>query len=107
MALKFKNAKGEEKVDPLSYISDISVSPIELPDTNCPEILRLLLNVDEKKSTGFDLISNKVIKATCNTIAPFLETLFNKCLRNGIFPDCFKTAMPKLHHCSREEINMI
>ena len=30
--------------------------------------------------------------ATCYTIAPFLEILFNKCLETGVFPDCFKIA---------------
>ena len=38
------------------------------------------------------MISNKVLKASCSVIAPFLEILFNLCLAKGVFPDQFKIA---------------
>ena len=60
--------------------------------TNLSEILKLISNLDPKKSCGFDLITNKILKATSTTVAPFLVSLFNKCLKNGIFPSSYKTA---------------
>ena len=47
---------------------------------------------EHKKSSGYDLISNRILKLTNSTIAPYLETLFNCCIYHGIFPDVFKIA---------------
>ena len=49
-------------------------------------------DLDENKSCGFDLISNKVLKASCDVILPFLERLFNLCINEGTYPDCYKVA---------------
>ena len=92
MASKFESLGPGGLTDPLEYIPNTVTHSIELPDTNIPEIIRLILNLDEKKSSGYDLISNRVLKASCHTIAPFLAILFNKCILDGIFPKCFKVA---------------
>ena len=61
-------------------------------DDNLSYLLKLILSLEDKKSCGYDLISNKVLKSTCNTIAPYITRLFNNCIERGIFPDCFKIA---------------
>ena len=48
--------------------------------------------MNDKKASGYDSISNKILKASCNVIAPFIVQLFNKCISYGVFPDCFKKA---------------
>ena len=60
--------------------------------TTDSEILDILKNLNPKKSTGFDLISNRILKETSYIISPFLTKLFNLCLSDGIFPECFKVA---------------
>ena len=50
------------------------------------------MKLNDKKASGYDLISNKILKASCNVIAPFIVQLFNMCIRSGMFPDCFKKA---------------
>ena len=79
MAAEFDKYEPGQLKDPLEYISKFVDHSIELPETNIPEIVRILLNLDEMKSTGFDLISNRVLRASCHIIAPFLAILFNKC----------------------------
>ena len=43
-----------------------------------------------KSSHG--LISNKVTKVTNDVISPYLEILFHKCIKEGVFPDSYKIA---------------
>ena len=38
------------------------------------------------------MISNYTLKSTSSIIAPYLETLYNCCIFNGVFPNAFKTA---------------
>ena len=92
MAAEFDKYEPGQLKDALECISKFVDHSIELPETNIPEIVRILLNLDEMKSTGFDLISNRVLRASCHIIAPFLSILFNKCITDGVFPKCFKVA---------------
>ena len=80
--------------DPLEYISHKLSSLVTLSETDIPEIVKLISDLNKKKG-NFDQISNKVIKSSCSVIAPFLVNLFNLCLKTGIFPECFKTAKVK------------
>ena len=52
----------------------------------------ILKKLNPNKSSGYDLISNRVLKETSFIIAPFLVKLFNICLSKGVFPECFKLA---------------
>ena len=78
--------------NPLDYITRKNSIMTKLSETNSAEIQKLILYLDIKKSCGYDLISNKILKSSCYTISPYLELLFNKCLNTGIFPECFKIA---------------
>ena len=92
MAEEYDKIEFSDLRDPLEYVTRKESIFRNLSLTNLSEILQLIGNLDPKKSCGFDLISNKILKSTASTIAPFLVTLFNKCLKNGTFPDCYKTA---------------
>ena len=60
--------------------------------TSTSEILECISKMENKKSSGYDCISNSIIKGTNQVIAPYLETLYNSCIYHGIFPDAFKIA---------------
>ena len=92
MAAEYENPSNTNLLDPLEYKSNKPSHLMYLSKTVLSEIKDLIQNLDEKKSCGFDQISNKVLKASCSVIAPFLEKLFNLCLSRGIFPEQFKIA---------------
>ena len=86
----------EVSKDPLEYIKVRVEESISMPETSTSEIAKLILDLNPNKAFGFDEINNKIIKKTSETIVPFLKTLFNACMSQGIYPDCFKTA----HACA-------
>ena len=98
MADKFNSDNYANQKDPLEYVPSMSTfntshqNTIHFPRTDLPEILDNIVNLEAKKSSGYDLINNKIIKQTSFVIAPFLEKLFNKCLDDGVFPEVFKIA---------------
>ena len=56
------------------------------------EVSEIPKNMKNKKSTGEDGISNEMLKCCSPIIEPRFATIFNNCIEDGIFPDCFKTA---------------
>ena len=57
-----------------------------------PEIIDHIKSLRDNKSSGFDNISNKVIKYVANLISKPLCHIFNMSFQNGIFPDLLKIA---------------
>ena len=78
--------------DPLDYIKKVVDKSLFLNYTSSNEILDRISKLENKKSSGCDLISNYTLKSTSSIIAPYLETLYNCCIFNGVFPNAFKTA---------------
>ena len=60
--------------------------------TSADEILKLIDDLDENKSTGSDGISCHLIKLTKFIVAPLLVNLFNACMYTSVFPNAFKIA---------------
>ena len=56
------------------------------------EIKKIVSRLKSKKSSGFDGISNVLLKSIIPEIQLPLSVIFNKSLRNGIFPDKMKLA---------------
>ena len=48
--------------------------------------------MDNKSSSGYDMFSNKIIKAIKNEISKPLTLIINQMLESGIFPDSLKIA---------------
>ena len=67
-------------------------SSVTLEDINITDVSKLIQNLDCKKACGYDLISNRILKSCCATIAPYVTNLFNMCIKDGVFPDIFKIA---------------
>ena len=56
------------------------------------EILFLIKSLDLSKANGPDGISAQMLKGTAHSIAPSLTKLFNISIRQGNFPECWKTS---------------
>ena len=90
MARKF--AKSSNFRDPMDYLTAKVNKSVYLSYTDAAEVAKLIQSLDNKKSSGFDRISNKLLKSSCYIIVPFIVNLFNMCIHDGIFPDSFKVA---------------
>ena len=84
--------KKTNRKNPLEYISTEIENPVVLEHIIQKDVSKLIQNLDSKKACGYDLISNKILKSCCSTIAPYITSLFNLCFKDGIFPDIFKIA---------------
>ena len=63
-----------------------------LRPTNTAEVHRILLNLKNKMSSGYDTITNKLLKSLCDQICGPLSLIFNKSLSEGHFPSRMKSA---------------
>ena len=92
MAQEFDNLDGSKVKDPLSYISKEVKNSIFLSLPKAEEISKNITRLLNKNSCGYDLVSNRTMKATNASVSPLLEILFQKCISEGVFPDCYKIA---------------
>ena len=60
--------------------------------TNSAEVHRTLSNLKNKMSSGYDTITNKLLKILCDQICGPLSLIFNKSLSEGHFPSRMKSA---------------
>ena len=81
MAGKIDNEMGSKRLkDPLDYLPKQIKNSLYFSDIDYSEILRLISKLVLKKACGYDLISNRILKATSYIISPFLAKLFNCCI---------------------------
>ena len=92
MAQKFDNMDSSKLRDPLSYISKDVQNSIFLSLPKAEEISKNISKLVSKNSCSYDLVSNRAMKATNQSVSPYLEILFQKCIMEGVFPDCYKIA---------------
>ena len=80
MANKFDCGSGEYAKDPLEYVSVDQKESMYLFETDECEIYKLISKLHLRKASGYDHISNRILKETCAVITPFLSKLFNSCM---------------------------
>ena len=56
------------------------------------EIIDIVNQFENKKSSGHDNIPSKLIKWIIHLIAPILANIFNECVEKEIYPQCLKIA---------------
>ena len=56
------------------------------------DILKIINKMDNMSSSGYDMFSNKILKAIKNEISKPLTLIINQMLESGIFPDSIKIA---------------
>ena len=66
------------------------------------EIKKLIENLPNKTSSGYDNISNILLKKICATISIPLTKIFNLSISNGIFPQNMKLAETTPLHKGKE-----
>ena len=67
-------------------------SSMFLPPTTTNEILALIKKLPNKRSSGYDNISNLLLKSLSAHITVPLEIIFNKSIEEGVFPVNMKKA---------------
>ena len=67
-------------------------SSIFLRNVDIDEVYEETTALDTKKAMGYDEIPPKIIKWAPHLFAPILQTLFNKCIESGHYPDGMKIA---------------
>ena len=84
-------------VNPESYLkpTDHSFS-LQIPSVDI--VSNVLSKIDEKKSTGLDMIPSKLLKMAANIVAPSLTSIFSKSILTGIYPNDWKTAKVTPRH---------
>ena len=88
------------------YMRDLktSKSSMFLFPTTSIEILRLIETLPNKTSSGYDNISNILLKTLSRTIIVPLEIIFNKSIEEGIFPEDMKKAdIVPLYKCKDKQ----
>ena len=77
-----------------TYSSKIKMcaSSLFLLPTDKTEIRALITNLPAKTSSGFDEISNNLLKNLSPSLLNPLERIFNKSLNDGVFPELMKKA---------------
>ena len=76
------------------YLDKIPTNPnsmIMIP-TSQDEIKQQITKLSNKSSSGYDRISNKLLKLLSSSIAYLLSIIFNQSISDGIFPDKMKLA---------------
>ena len=56
------------------------------------DILKIINKMDNKSSSGYDMFSNKIIKAIKMNLVNHQALIINQILESGIFPDSLKIA---------------
>lgn len=70
----------------------VACSESSLERTTRTEIARIIKKMKGKKSAGHDMISNHMIKLLSPAYIECLVSCFNQWLREGKYPNCWKTA---------------
>lgn len=69
-----------------------SVTLAEIPPFTLDEVLTVCVNIKNKKAPGPDGIVPEIVKTFIKAAPDFCLKLFNDLLRQGLFPDVWKTA---------------
>ena len=88
---------GNTSTEPIDYIKinnnmNHQNHSIYFNDATTDEISKIITNLKNKKSSGYDQIPIFLLKMINELISPILKQLFNEFLRTGIYPDCLKIA---------------
>ena len=82
-------------IDPISILENISPptgNTFKMPLITPSETEKIILGQKNTSSTGYDAISNKIIRKIAPEMAPIIAHLINSIIRTGIFPECLKVS---------------
>ena len=74
------------------YLQSPSELNCKLEKITEPEILIIMNKMENKSSSGYDTISNKILKFIKHEISKSITLIINQMLESGIFPDALKIS---------------
>ena len=77
---------------PLSFLKDRVINNFFFKSTTIPEVMTIVLQLDETKSAGPSDVPINVLRVAAPIIVPHLVHIFNLSFATGIFPDLMKLA---------------
>ena len=95
---KIKDIRAEftkPPVDPIVILESLGTKPgssFKLPFITPAQTEKIIKGQKNSSSTGYDAISNKILKKIAPEMAPVLTHLINCIIRTGIFPNCLKVS---------------
>ena len=89
LAKKFENCTDKKY---MKYMGESNKQSMYMFKTNPNEIFKLIKNLKNKKSSGFDEISAKFLKLCAPYVSTPLANIFNASISKGVYPDLLKTA---------------
>ena len=93
VAPKLEACIPQSTTDPLSYLPNKPTpNRFQFHPTNHDTVFRAIRDL-KNCGAGYDGLSTKILKLLSPDIVPFLTYLFNLCLLQGTFPNCFKKAI--------------
>ena len=82
---------GASDLDPLVNVKPVATNLTVKPLTEY-KLCKIVSRLEAKRSSGYDDISNFLLKHIIHTIKSPFCLLINKSIKDGIFPDCMKIA---------------
>jgi len=79
-------------ISPLTFLKNRVVNEFTFKETSIPEVMTILLQIDESKSPGPTIVPIKHLRIAAPIIVPHLVNVFNLSFKTGIFPDFMKLA---------------
>jgi len=67
-------------------------SPLYMHETSEEEVPRLIEDLWDNKAIQYGEIQTKFIKLSKSILTPFLTRIFNRCINEGTYPNCFKIS---------------
>ena len=80
-----------ENMEPEAYMQ-CTQHRFSLKAPTVSTVYKLLENINVRKATGLDGVSNKLLKFAAHIVAPSLTEIFTTSINTGIFPTEWKTA---------------
>ena len=74
------------------YLKNPNKSKFCLKETTPDEVIKIVNKLDSKKSCDYYNISPEIVKISDQIVADSLTIIFNRCIKEGCFPDALKLA---------------
>ena len=87
-----QNSSSEDDGRALPIFPKRSKSTLNIPSITVKQVRKIIAKLDSSKSSGPDGIPVVVLKECAPELAPVFTKVFNRCLLQGEFPKCWKSA---------------
>ena len=88
-----KHVDINKSIEILTKINNVEYTELKVIPVTENEVINMILTLKTKKSSGYDGISNMILKYCAKVISKPFSHICNFSLTNGIFPDRCKYAL--------------